>query len=370
METTENVVEEWLGSGSPFVFYRRSGERMVHGIRSELSSLQSVEDIPSLNHKSGFVFAPFRSGKGHPLWVLPIEEKVCFSFSRHREDVVEAPASVASCGTVCEVPSEEYADVFSRFSASLVSGDFSKLVLSRRWQTEWPSGFSLAEAFNVACQRYVYSYVYLFYSPSTGYWLGATPEILLSGEGNAYKTVALAGTQFLTEGRFIGDWSEKNIREQRYVADYICDCLRKRGINPTSGCPFTVTAGALAHLKTEFRFSWEADGLVGDLLEDLHPTPAVCGLPKNEAYRFICRNEGYDRGYYSGFLGCLNLSGKTDLYVNLRCMQVDADRRNISLFAGGGLLASSVCGEEWMETEKKLQTMKYVIQKSKSHVFG
>lgn len=370
VETAEHVVSDWLRSGKPFVFYRLPGERTGHGIRSDFSSLQFSEDVSLLNHASGYVFAPFQLGKGHPLCLLPTDEEVCFSFSRRRDDVVEAPAPVSSGDAVCPTPSAEYAVTFSRFSAALVSGEFSKLVLSRRWSAECPPGFSLAEAFGVACQRYVHSYVYLLYIPEIGYWLGATPEILLSGCGNDYKTVALAGTQPLEEGRPVGEWSEKNIREQRYVSDYICDCLRKRGIEPTADRPFTVTAGALAHLKTEVRFSWDAAGHIGDLLKELHPTPAVCGLPEKEACRFICENEGYDRGYYAGFLGKSDPCGKTDLYVNIRCMQVDACRRNLTLFAGGGLLASSVCSDEWMETERKLQTMKYVIQKSEAHVFG
>lgn len=370
VETNEQVVGEWIRSGEPFVFYRFPGEHAVHGIRSDSSSLQCLQDVSSLNDKTGFVFAPFQSGKGHPIWLLPSKEEVCFSFSRKRGDVIEAPAAVSLSDVLCETPSGEYAGVFSRFSSALVSGEFRKLVLSRRWGMDCPSGFSLDEAFHVACQRYVHSYVYLFYTPSTGFWLGATPEILLSGCGGSYTTVALAGTQALVEGKPAGEWSDKNIREQRYVSDYICDCLRRRGIEARLNRPFTATAGALAHLKTEVGFSWEDTGHIGDLLEDLHPTPAVCGVPKQEAYRFICENEGYDRGYYAGFLGCLDPDGKTDLYVNIRCMQVEPEQRALSLFAGGGLLAASRCADEWIETERKLQTMKYVIQKSDVHVFG
>lgn len=365
-----DVITDWLRSGKPFVFYRLPGEQTCHGIRSDLSSLQYSEDVSLLNHASGYVFAPFQSGKGHPLCLLPADEEVCFVLSRRRDDVVEAPAPVPSVGPVCETPSAEYAGIFSRFSAALVSGEYSKLVLSRRWSAECPPGFSLAEAFAVACQRYVHSYVYLLYIPHIGYWLGATPEILLSGCGNDYKTVALAGTQSLDRGHVSVEWSEKNIREQRYVSDYICDCLRKRGIEPSVEGPLTVTAGALAHLKTEIRFTWDAAGHIGDLLKELHPTPAVCGLPEKEACRFICENEGYDRGYYAGFLGRSDAFGRTDLYVNLRCMQVDEGKENLCLFAGGGLLAASRCADEWMETERKLQTMKYVIQKSEAHVFG
>ena len=95
------------------------------------------------------------------------------------------------------------------------------------------------------------------------------------------------------------------------------------------------------------------------LLKVLHPTPAVCGLPKEEAYRFILENEGYDRCYYSGFIGWLDPDGRTDLYVNLRCMHIEEEQ--LTLYAGGGLLASSELNDEWLETEKKLQTIKRLI---------
>lgn len=367
VETSEGVVREWIDCGEPFVFYRLPGEMSCRGIRAAFP-LRRMEDISSLDHQEGFVFAPFQPGEGHPLWLFPAGEEVRFSFTRKREDVVEAPAPVPLCGSLSPVPSLEYSGVFARFLAALHSGTCQKLVLSRRWETECPSPLSLAGAFQVACQRYVHSYVYLLYIPQTGYWLGATPELLLSGRGNDYKTVALAGTQVLAGGRLSGEWSEKNIREQRYVSDYICDCLGKRGIEAHADPPFTATAGTLAHLKTEVRFSWDATGGIGGLLSDLHPTPAVCGVPKSEAYRFICAHEGYDRSYYAGFLGRIG-TDRTDLYVNIRCMQTDADKKHMRLFAGGGLLSSSLCEDEWMETERKLQTMKYVIQKE-SHVFG
>ena len=99
-------------------------------------------------------------------------------------------------------------------------------------------------------------------------------------------------------------------------------------------------AGALSHLKTDFQFSLKDNKGLGDLLKVLHPTPAVCGLPKEEAYRFILQNEGYDRRYYSGFIGWLDPEGRTDIYVNLRCMHIEDEQ--LTLYAGGGLLALSL----------------------------
>ena len=86
--------------------------------------------------------------------------------------------------------------------------------------------------------------------------------------------------------------------------------------------PYTARAGQLVHLKTDFYFLLKNTDNIGNLLQELHPTPAVCGLPKEDAFRFILENEGYDRSYYSGFIGWLDTEGHTDLYVNLRCMEI------------------------------------------------
>ena len=128
---------------------------------------------------------------------------------------------------------------------------------------------------------------------------------------------------------------------------------------PQRAGPYPAYAGALSHLKTDFHFSLKDNKNLGDLLKVLHPTPAVCGLPKEEAYRFILENEGYDRKYYSGFIGWLDPEGRTDLYVNLRCMHIEDEQ--LTLYAGGGLLASSELNDEWQETEKKLQTMRRIL---------
>ena len=82
--------------------------------------------------------------------------------------------------------------------------------------------------------------------------------------------------------------------------------------------------------------------------------------PKEAAYRFILANEGYDRSYYSGFIGRLDPDGKTGLYVNLRCMHIGND--SLTLYAGGGLLPSSDLKDEWLETEKKMQTLKRLLR--------
>ena len=97
----------------------------------------------------------------------------------------------------------------------------------------------------------------------------------------------------------------------------------------------------------------------------MHPTPAVCGLPRDLAKDFILENEDYDRSFYTGFLGELNINSsklnkqKTELFVNLRCMSVDDYKARI--FVGGGVTKDSIAKKEWQETVSKTQTIKKVL---------
>lgn len=356
-----SLIEAWLKDGRPFAFYRLPGEDTCRGIRQFGKQVQTFDRIASLDGRNGFVFVPFRPGKEHLLYLLAPDESVSLSFSPS-PDIPPSPSPVEMPVRLPDVPSAEYAGTFSDFAAALTCGSMRKIVLSRRQVTARPENFSVARAFRIACLRYVHSCVYLFYTPDTGIWMGATPEILLSGQQGRYVTVALAGTQALAGGKIPDSWSDKDRQEQQFVTEYLVGLLRERSIEPQLNGPYTVTVGSLAHLKTEIRFELSDEETLGTLLENLHPTPAVCGLPKEMAYRFICDHEPFDRSYYSGFLGFLSPHERTDLYVNLRCMQITNNR--IACFAGGGLLPSSVMTDEWLETEKKMQTMGYVIEKA------
>lgn len=358
----ERTVGEWIDSGRAFVMFREPGDSLVRAVSARSEALQRLTDMSGLRNKDGFVFAPFKASENCPLWLLPIEEERRFTLSHDYDDVPEAPAPVTTEETLCDQPSEHYAQIFQTYQSALKAHEFDKLVLARRQTVGKPSGFSWAKAFGVACRRYVHSYVYLFYTPQTGFWLGATPEILLSGGKGRFRTVALAGTQVLSDEVRRPEWSEKNRYEQQLVADFIADVLQTAGIKADTNGPMTITAGSLAHLKTEFCFELRNPEQAVDLLCALHPTPAVCGAEKVKAYEFISSHEDCSRAYYSGFLGRWNPNGTTSLYVNLRCMSGDING-TLSLYAGGGLLAVSKLEEEWMETERKLQTMKYVIEK-------
>lgn len=363
-----NVVDTLINKNRSFALWRIPGESPRFAMQTS-GSARLLYHIEELDEQSGFVIAPFHVSKQHPIVLirpdiqeLPPDEETTVSCLWDKSPM---PAEQdfhhnETHVPFLENPKEDYARRFNTFIEPLRRKQFEKLVLSRS-QTI-PAGkadFSPAAAFLKAIGRYKYSYVYLCHTPETGTWLGCTPEIILSGEKGEWHTVALAGTQPLQNGDLPTEWDDKNREEQEYVALYIRKQLQALGIKPTETPPTPVRAGELSHLRSDFSFPLPDNKKLGELLKRLHPTPAVCGLPKEETYRFIRENEGYDRSYYSGFIGWLAPEGKSDLYVNLRCMNILPG--SFVLYAGGGILASSEIESEWLETEAKMQTMKRLI---------
>ena len=188
----------------------------------------------------------------------------------------------------------------------------------------------------------------------------------VSADGT-FHTVALAATQPLTAAVTprTAIWRQKEIEEQALVARYIVNCfkhLRLREYHETG--PRTVIAGQLLHLLTDFEVNLRNvpfPNLGTDMLRLLHPTSAVGGMPKAAALHFLRTHEGYDRAYYSGFLGPVNVAapGVARLYVNLRCLQLRPNEA--ILYAGTGLTVDSDPEREWQETEMKLQTVATVL---------
>lgn len=327
-----------------------------------------VRQLPSyaaLNRCQGFVVAPFVVTDQEPVLLIQPERVESGPVAR---DSFVVP-DVEDYKTAWR-PTERmhYAVDFANFHAHLLNSDYRKLVLSRCVMERKSPDLSPAELFWRACESYPRLFIALTYTPQSGLWLVATPEVLLEHGDGRWRTMALAGTVKLKNSQLQQDvppmeWSVKNIQEQRYVATYMMESLQQFTNDITEDGPRTTRAANLVHLRSDFTFTLPGSDCLGDVLQVLHPTPAVCGLPKREACRFILSNEHTPRHYYSGFMGPLQLDGETHLFVSLRCMKMEGD--DCYLYAGGGLLRESSEEQEWQETEAKMETMRaLLIQKS------
>jgi isochorismate synthase len=240
---------------------------------------------------------------------------------------------------------------------------FEKVVVSRIKVLERNYRSKLTELFQLLIASYPNAFVYMF-NTGNQLWMGATPEPLLCSNKNELMTVSLAGTrEYNAENLNIHNWGKKERMEQELVTRFIENSLGKLDLTYTMKTgPYTKKAGNLIHLRTDFILDFNAvNGKVGALLNELHPTSAVCGLPKREALQFLVKHEKHNRGYYSGFLGPVNLEEKFQLFVNLRCMRIFDDK--LILYVGAGITIDSVADDEWNETEIKADTLLSIIHK-------
>ena len=260
----------------------------------------------------------------------------------------------------------DYTKLVEKCLAGITDGLFEKIVPSRRQSFSIPSNFDPLILFNKLCETYPHAFVSLVSTPETGTWIGATPELLVSINQNMkFKTVAVAGTKEFQQGINLKSvaWTQKDIEEQAMVSRYIINCFKKIRLREyVEQGPRTAVAGNLIHLKTDYEVDMVATNfpqLGSAMLNLLHPTSAICGMPLENSLTFLKEHEGYDREYYSGYLGPVNIKNESNIFVNLRCMHVM--KTQAWCFAGAGITADSEPEQEWQETEMKLNTLLQVL---------
>ncbi len=245
------------------------------------------------------------------------------------------------------VSEENYIKLIQNTIDKIKNSEIDKIVISRIKQIE-NKKFNLFKSFKNLTENHSNALVYLWHNPGNETWMGATPELLLSRIGKDLKTVSLAGTK-LPEN----EWTDKEYVEQQIVTDYIVANFSGVDNVKVEG-PETVQVGKFQHLKSYISAEIDDDSPINHLLEKLHPTPAVCGLPKQDAFDYILKNEGYNREFYSGYIG-IETENLQEYFVNLRCTQFFGN--SIWIYVGGGITADSIPEKEWNETELKSGTI-------------
>ena len=333
----------------PFVVYRKPNSEIVSGFFQENNDLFFTKNYT----ESGFVFAPFNDKKDAIL--IPKNQ----SNFLQEKNVGDCNIEFNDCLLNSEFSKENHIELLDKTLDAIYKGDFKKLVISRKESVELKH-FNLLETYQKLLLKYSNALVYVWFHPRVGLWLGATPETLLNATGNSFKTMSLAGTQ-VYEGTEKVTWKSKEIEEQLLVTEFIKDKLSSISTNLQIGNVETTKAGNLLHLKTKISGKLNnINSSIKTLIKALHPTPAVCGLPREKAKKFIIKNENYKRTFYTGFLGELNLKDqKSTLYVNLRCMEII--RNSAKIFIGGGITKDSNPEKEWEETVNKSKVMKTVL---------
>jgi isochorismate synthase len=347
----EKVIEQ-QEQKLPFVLYCKPNSDTIIGMFQHDDTLFNVVDF----NEKGFVFASF---DGNETYLIPENQSEIIAVIREKE-AVEILKKNQELPSVLE--KKDFERLVSKGIQAIENEEFKKVVLSRKEIVELKN-FDLVATFEKLVQLYPNAFVYCFCHPKVGVWLGATPEQLVKANVNVFETMALAGTQ-KDYGSDEIDWEKKEREEQQYVTDYIVDQLQEVALEVSVTEPYSVKAGSVWHLKTDIWGVLNAGFSLKQVVHLLHPTPAVCGLPKESSKAFILENENYDRTFYTGFLGELNTSFavdsvSSDLFVNLRCMQVSDSQAH--LYMGCGITKDSIPENEWMESVNKSMTMKRVF---------
>lgn len=239
---------------------------------------------------------------------------------------------------------------------SIQEGKFEKLVASRIHEIEYAEE-NLPILIAQLLDAYPKANLSVFNLPEAGLWLNVSPEWLGSyQQGEGIRTMALAGTRrFRPDFHQVSMWSSKELVEQAIVAEFIREGLRRNGMPfwKEKG-PYPVQAGNLLHLRTDFQVPEAGFDRFFALMEFLHPTSAVSGMPQRESSDWLKENEGFDREFYAGFSGIIE-KDEARLVVNLRTAKVKDGL--MRLFAGAGITRSSIPEKEWEETGAKLFTI-------------
>lgn len=298
---------------------------------------------PTLNEnlKEGFAFMPFSSAENG--WVIvPHEDQTEFSTTA---PIVNIEGKESYLGHV--------SDLIEELNES---DSLSKVVYARACKAT--TSLAPEEIFKNLMEENPNALVYWVRIENVGEWMGASPEPLFVLKNFELKTVALAGTRHISELNKC-PFTDKEIEEQNMVKEYIEGVFKRLNIKYTVGQRTEHQAGELVHLINKFNAQLQPKD-VYSTINALHPTPAVCGLPQQEAFSYIEKNETLNRTFYAGYLGYFNESDFS-LYVNLRCAQLYG--KEAILYVGGGITKDSDANSEWQETENKRSTILKAIKK-------
>ena len=354
MEGIEQALRHCLERDLTFVaFHAQDQVHLWISLKPELQSLY-INEL-DVRHNI-FLVEPFFNRSERTYFLQP---DLQFDLTKERFDHTSIEQAVGFKGErstfrSAELDRDAYLKVVAEARESILYSDLEKVVLSRTLSVPFDRKL-LPVLFTRALKEHPHAFVCLLNTSEFGTWIGASPERLMQIEGDRLIVDSIAGTLPLDAAPDDPDqWGSKEREEQEYVTRNVIDTLNVSGL---AGIQISdrkvLRAAQVAHLHT--RISAPADQIrTASIMKALHPTPAVCGTPRDRALQFIKSHEPHDRSLYTGFWGPWRWKGSTSLFVNLRCMQLLQDEA--ILYVGGGITGASDPGKEWAETSHKALT--------------
>lgn len=344
-------IDDLIGQQATFAAFRIPGHNAMAYLQHDVALGAVESDLHS------FLLAPFeRMGSAHlgirADEVLRLNEASAAVSGKH------LPASTGNSTLREGMDRNAYRAAVSQAVAAIQRGEARKVVLARTLRTGL-EGVTPGALFEAAATLLPTAFVALVRTERHGLWLGASPERLLQFQNDTVEVDSLAGT--LPSASAPTDaqaWGDKEREEQAWVTRMVLDTLARAGVQDIQAHgPVVKQAGPVAHLHTRITGSArDLDPL--ELARMLHPTPAVGGTPSGSALALINALEPRPRGLYAGYWGPHDAE-HTQLFVNLRCMELFPDEA--LLHVGAGITGASDPDAECEEVERKATTWTRMI---------
>ncbi len=270
----------------------------------------------------------------------------------------------------CRIVSDSYEAWSEEMNCTLeaiASGRVKKLVASRRQAVYAKSPFSskdvLLNLIDGKAQGVVFLYRY-----GDVFFCGCTPELLIRKQGDRVESMCLAGTAAIgSSEQEQADLAEflmndtKNRNEHEYVVRFIREVFDRNCYQvEIPQTPSILALKHVQHLHTPAR-ARVMDGVsLYSLMEQLHPTPALAGLPVGEALMSLREIEPYNRGFFGGAVGVVDSQDDGEFSVAIRSGVFDGEAGWI--YAGCGVVEGSEPAAEFAEIDMKFQTILSAFQ--------
>jgi menaquinone-specific isochorismate synthase len=246
---------------------------------------------------------------------------------------------------------------------SIQQQQIRKLVLAHAVDVRSPLPFQWAHSLHHLRQRHPDCTVFSVGNGQGQSFIGASPERILSIRQQQLVSDALAGSA--PRGRSVVEdadlaqqlmSSDKERREHQVVVDFIAQQLMQLGLQPTyCDRPQILQLSNIQHLHTPIQTTVPSQIQPLDILAELHPTPAVAGMPREIACQQIQEYENFGRSLYAAPLGWIDAQGNAEFVVGIRSALLDGQRAR--LYAGAGIVAGSDPDRELAEIMLKFQTL-------------
>jgi menaquinone-specific isochorismate synthase len=237
-----------------------------------------------------------------------------------------------------------------------LKSSLNKIVLSRKIEVETTDEVNWSNLIGKLNNENPKSFIYM-YKSNDAIFFGASPEKFISIQDNIIDIDAMAGSAARDSEDVANELlNNKNLKEHKFVTDFICNILSDYAENVVAAeQPLVIKLSDVQHLHTKISAQLQSKEKVLSLIDSLYPTPAVCGIPKDGALKAIRELETHNRGLYSGLIGWINQDLNCEFAVAIR----SAFYKNCKLFiyAGSGIVEESVSEDEFLETELKLKTI-------------